>query len=226
MVCLNVVEHVEDDLGAMRNIRGVLAPGGRAIVLVPRGPDLFGTLDEVLGHKRRYTDVSLTRLAKEAGFEVQELLHFNRIGTPAWWLNGKLLKRRSFGLLQVKALNVLTPLFRLVDRGLPFPPLSLIALLRVPAAAGAGGEGPVLTPEPGPGRVGAEGWRLPMRAGGRGAVRRAARGPLHLQVALRRVVLPDRVPQRCSSVSISELRVAASVVQRDRSGAAAPSRPP
>ena len=157
VVCLNVVEHVDDDLGAMRNIREVLAPGGRAIVLVPRGPDLFGTLDEVLGHKRRYTDVSLTRLAKEAGFEVQELLHFNRIGTPAWWLNGKLLKRQSFGLIQVKALNVLTPLFRMIDRGLPFPPLSLIALLRVPAAAGVGGEAPVLTPEPGPGRVGAEG---------------------------------------------------------------------
>ncbi len=47
------------------------------------------------------------------------------------------MKRRSFGLLQVKLLNVLTPLFRLVDRGLPFPPLSLIALLRAPAAGAA-----------------------------------------------------------------------------------------
>ena len=155
VVCLNVVEHVEDDLGALRNIREVLAPGGRAIVLVPRGPELFGTLDEVLGHKRRYTDASLARLAGQAGFEVQELLHFNRIGSPAWWLNGQIMKRRSFGLFQVKLLNLLTPLFRMIDRALPFPPLSLIALLRAPAA---GGEvKPVLTPEPGPGIMGAEG---------------------------------------------------------------------
>jgi hypothetical protein len=144
---------VDDDLGALRNIREVLAPGGRAIVLVPRGQELFGTLDEVLGHRRRYTDASLARLAVQAGFEVQELLHFNRIGTPAWWLNGKLLKRRSFGLFQIKALNLLTPLFRVLDRGLPFPPLSLIALLRVPAE----GMQPELPEEPGPGLTGAEG---------------------------------------------------------------------
>ncbi len=153
VICLNVVEHVDDDLGALRNIREVLAPGGRAIILVPRGQELFGTLDEVLGHRRRYTDSSLARLARQAGFEVQELLHFNRIGTPAWWLNGKLLKRRSFGLFQIKMLNLLTPLFRLVDRGLPFPPLSLIALLRVPAE----GVEPELPEEPGPGLTGAEG---------------------------------------------------------------------
>ncbi len=130
VVCLNVVEHVDDDRGALENIRRALAPGGKAIVLVPQGPGLFGTLDEVLGHKRRYTEASLRRLALDAGFEVQELLRFNRVGTPAWWLNGKLLRRRHFGLVQVATLNLLTPLFRLVDRLLPFPALSLIAVLR------------------------------------------------------------------------------------------------
>jgi glycosyltransferase involved in cell wall biosynthesis len=130
VVCLNVVEHVDDDRGALENIRRVLAPGGKAIVLVPQGPALFGTLDEVLGHKRRYSDDTLRRLALDAGFEVQEVLRFNRVGTPAWWLNGKLLRRRHFGLAQIAVLNLLTPLFRLVDGVLPFPPLSLIAILR------------------------------------------------------------------------------------------------
>jgi glycosyltransferase involved in cell wall biosynthesis/phospholipid N-methyltransferase len=136
VVCLNVIEHVEDDRGALANILGVLAPEGKAIVLVPNGPDLFGTLDEVLGHKRRYTEASLRALAAEAGFEVQEVLSFNRVGTPAWWLNGKLLKRRHFGLAQIATLNLLTPVFRRIDRALPFRPLSLIAVLR-PAGAGA-----------------------------------------------------------------------------------------
>ncbi|MBK9515742.1 MAG: glycosyltransferase [Anaeromyxobacter sp.] len=130
VVCLNVVEHVDDDVGALVNIRAVLAAGGRAIVLVPQGPEVFGTLDEVLGHKRRYTKATLAALAAAAGFEVAELLEFNRVGRPAWWLNGRLLKRRDFGLFQIMALNLLTPLFRLVDRALPFEALSLIAVLR------------------------------------------------------------------------------------------------
>jgi hypothetical protein len=104
---------------------------------VPQGEDLFGSLDEVLGHKRRYSEASLRRLAGETGFTVRELLRFNRVGTPAWWLNGKLLKRRSFGLAQVLALNALTPLFRRIDSFLPFAPLSLIAILEPAGVAPA-----------------------------------------------------------------------------------------
>ncbi len=140
VICLNVIEHVLDDAGALANLRRALTPGGRAIVLVPRGPELFGTLDEVLGHRRRYTEASLRKVAADAGFEVREILPFNRTGTPAWWLNGKLLRRRHFGLLQIVTLNLLTPLFRLVDRGLPFPPLSLVAILEAPAASPAPGD--------------------------------------------------------------------------------------
>ncbi len=47
--------------GALRNIYDALEPGGRAIILVPCGPELFGTLDEVLGHFRRYTPEQLAR---------------------------------------------------------------------------------------------------------------------------------------------------------------------
>src|SRR5512139_528444 len=108
VVCLNVIEHVDDDRGALENIRRVLSPGGRAILLVPQGLDLFGTLDEILGHKRRYSEATLRQLALEAGFEIEAMLAFNRVGTPAWWLNGKVLRRRYFGLAQVAVLNVLT----------------------------------------------------------------------------------------------------------------------
>ena len=138
VICLNVIEHVADDRGSLNNIRAVLKPGGRAIVLVPQGQWNFGTLDDVLGHKRRYSPDALRQLAADCGFKVVELLHFNRVGTAAWFLNGKLLRRRSFGLGQVLALNFLTPLFRRIDRVLPLPALSLIAVLeRVPDRAAA-----------------------------------------------------------------------------------------
>ncbi len=153
VVCLNVIEHVDDDVGALRNIREVLAPGGRAIILVPNGPSAFGTLDEVLGHRRRYTEAALRAALAEAGLEADEILRFNRVGWPAWWLNGKLLRRRTFGLFQIKLLNFLTPLFRLVDRVLPFPPLSLVAIARPVGseaqAAPAEPQGPALVSETG-----------------------------------------------------------------------------
>ncbi len=129
VVCLNVIEHVDDDRGSLENIRAVLAEEGRAIVLVPGGPWNFGTLDEVLGHKRRYTEASLRRVAAEAGFQVKALLPFNRVSSLPWFLNGRILRRRHFGLFQIKMVNLLTPLFRLLDRLLPLPPLSLIAVL-------------------------------------------------------------------------------------------------
>jgi glycosyltransferase involved in cell wall biosynthesis len=133
VICLNVIEHLADDLGALHNIRDVLEDGGRAIVLVPCGPWLMGTLDDVLGHQRRYTRNQLKELASGAGFRLDTMLEFNRVGVIAWWINGKLLRRHSFGFLQVKLLNLLTPLFRVLDKFLPLPPLSLIAVLSKPS---------------------------------------------------------------------------------------------
>ena len=130
VVCLNVVEHLSDDVGALRNIWNVLEQDGCAVVLVPCGPKLFGTLDEVLGHFRRYTEAQLTDVAQQAGFRVDGIVKFNRPGVPAWWLNGRVLRRKTFGLAQIRMLNLLTPLFRRIDRWLPLPPLSLIAILR------------------------------------------------------------------------------------------------
>jgi glycosyltransferase involved in cell wall biosynthesis len=130
VVCLNVVEHVQDDIGALRNVWKILEDDGRAIVLVPCGPSLYGTLDEVLGHCRRYTQEQLADVAQQAGFRVEQVLKFNRPGVVAWWLNGRILGRKTFGLGQIRMLNVLTPVFRLLDSWLPLPPLSIIFVLR------------------------------------------------------------------------------------------------
>lgn len=145
VICLNVVEHLEDDLGALQNIRDCLEDGGRAIILVPCGPWLMGTLDEVLGHQRRYTRENLTDLVAKAGFHLDTMLEFNRVGVIAWWLNGRIMRRRSFGLWQIKMLNLMTPVFRVLDKYLPLPPLSLIAVLSKPGreAGESGNQSPV-----------------------------------------------------------------------------------
>jgi len=129
VICLNVIEHVGDDCKALMNIKAVLSETGRAIVLVPQGPWNFGTLDEVLGHERRYTRQTLTDLARVCGLEIKSLIEFNRTGTIAWFLNGRILRRRSFGIGQIWMLNLITPIVRRLDSLLPVPPLSLIAVM-------------------------------------------------------------------------------------------------
>lgn len=132
VICLNVVEHLADDLTALGNFREVLEEHGKAIILVPCGPWLYGSLDEVLGHHRRYTRKQLTDLVEQAGFHLERMLEFNRIGVIAWWLNARLLRKRTFGFWQIKLLNTLTPVFRILDDFLPLPPLSLIAVISKP----------------------------------------------------------------------------------------------
>ena len=132
VVCLNVVEHVKEDLTALRNIRSALAPGGRAIILVPQDQAVYGTLDEVLGHFRRYSDAQLRARMEEAGFVMQRTLHFNRMTRPGWWFNGRVLRRRSFGRLQLKVFDWLVPLTRRVDRWLPWTAVSVIGIGKVP----------------------------------------------------------------------------------------------
>ena len=129
IICLNVIEHINDHRRALENIRSVLAPSGNVIVLVPHGPWNFGTLDDVLGHVRRYTPETLRSVAQESGLRVVDLRYFNRVGTIAWWLNGRILRRRSFGLVQIKILNLVVPLMRLAERFTWLPSLSLIGVL-------------------------------------------------------------------------------------------------
>ena len=135
VICVNVLEHVPDEGQALRNIRESLEPGGRAIILVPQNPAIYGTLDDVLGHVKRYTRASLREALEREGFGIERMYDFNRITTPAWWFNGKILKRRYFSRIQLKGVNLMTWLFRLLDPILPWQGASLVAVARWPADA-------------------------------------------------------------------------------------------
>ena len=132
VVCLNVLEHVHDALQAVRNIYSVLRPGGRALILVPEGQEIYGELDRVLGHYKRYSKAELRSLLESAGFQVPRILEFNRIARPGWWLNGKILKRRSISRLQLTIYDRLVWLWRRVDPFLPWKPTSIIAVAERP----------------------------------------------------------------------------------------------
>ena len=137
VVCLNVVEHVDPDVTALAHIRSALTPEGRAIILVPHGPGLYCSFDRVLGHHRRYTAKMLRARAEEAGFQVDRMFSFNRIGVLGWLLNGKLLRRERFGRLQLKIYDTFVWVWRLLERVLPWRGLSLVLIARNPADTSA-----------------------------------------------------------------------------------------
>jgi glycosyltransferase involved in cell wall biosynthesis len=130
VVCLNVLEHVRDPLAALRNMRDALAPGGRAVLYVPQGQNRYSSLDEVLGHRCRYSKEMLAGELEQTGFAVEHLQDFNHFGVPGWLLNGRILKRRRFSRAQLKVFNILVPAIRHVDRAFPWSGLGLIAVAR------------------------------------------------------------------------------------------------
>ncbi len=128
VVCLNVLEHIEDDLAGLRHIHSSLEPGGRAIILVPQDQKIFGTLDEALGHCRRYAGPELQAKMERAGFRVERVFQFNRITRPGWYLHGRLLRRSTISPYQLRIFDSLVWLWRRVDNVLPWPAASIIAV--------------------------------------------------------------------------------------------------
>lgn len=76
-VCLlDVVEHLADDIDALRVARGLLAENGTLLLTVPAEPSLWSYFDEAAGHQRRYTAAELRARLEQAGFRVEYITHF------------------------------------------------------------------------------------------------------------------------------------------------------
>jgi len=119
VICLNVLEHVDDDLSALAAIRGLLAPSGRLVLLVPALPALYGSIDRALGHHRRYKRAGLAELLQATGFRVAHIEYFNLAGIPGWWWAGRVLRRQTIPHGSLKLYDALVPLFRL-ERLIPW----------------------------------------------------------------------------------------------------------
>ena len=94
-VLVNVLEHLDDDARALAAIHAALRPGGRVCILVPAHQRLFGSLDEVYGHRRRYSSARVGRLLARNGFTVERLRYLNPVGAAGWLVMGRILRRRT-----------------------------------------------------------------------------------------------------------------------------------
>jgi glycosyltransferase involved in cell wall biosynthesis len=132
IVCMNVLEHIEDDSTTLEDFAQVLSPGGRLILLVPSLKGLYGTLDQHLHHFRRYARDELSGKVAAAGFEIDTLRFLNRPAVPGWWLNSRVLRRRVMPKGQLRLFKWIMPLLKLEENHPPSFGLSLLVLARKP----------------------------------------------------------------------------------------------
>jgi glycosyltransferase involved in cell wall biosynthesis len=132
VVCLNVLEHLEDDLSVLRRLCLAVWPGCRIVFLVPYDARLYSRFDREIGHFRRYNKGELEAKMRAAGWKVEHQFYFNKAGVITWWLGNQLLQQRLITSWQLKIYNFLTPLFRAMDRFLPGQGLSTVVVATKP----------------------------------------------------------------------------------------------
>jgi SAM-dependent methyltransferase len=93
IVMVNVLEHIPDELGALKTLRDALRSGGRLLVYVPAFNLLYSQFDRELGHQRRYRRKTLTLACKRAGLDVIDTRYVNSAGFVAWLVYARGLRQ-------------------------------------------------------------------------------------------------------------------------------------
>jgi SAM-dependent methyltransferase len=122
-VLINVLEHIADDDGALRDLGAALKPGGRLILWVPAFQCLYSDFDRRIGHYRRYRKGELEAQLTRAGYEVAEIRYVNSVGALAWLVMARLLHRAPTGGWPVKVYDsCFVPVLKRLEgrRGAPF----------------------------------------------------------------------------------------------------------
>jgi ubiquinone/menaquinone biosynthesis C-methylase UbiE len=134
-VSYNVLEHIEDHVGALRSMARLVRPGGRIVLIVPAFPFAMSPVDIATGHVRRYTRKSMRAALAEAGLTIEQLRYVNALGLLGYYLATSVFRLTPKEGTMVKLYDRLVlPVTRAAE-GLVRPPFgqSVFAVARVPS---------------------------------------------------------------------------------------------
>lgn len=131
VVCMNVLEHIENDGQALKNMHSLIKRSGYLILLVPAHKFLYSPFDEILGHFRRYTLKVVRQKLEDVGFEEISVRYLNFLGALGWFFWFKLIRLKRMPKSQVRIFDFLARLFLLPERFVRMPlGLSVLAIAK------------------------------------------------------------------------------------------------
>ena len=128
IICLNILEHLENDRGAVENMSYLLEPGGKLIILVPALKTLYGSIDVSFEHLRRYNKKELKSLINGQNMEIVKFYYLNFLGLLGWFINGRILKKKELPEKQTKLFDELVPFLSFAEK-IIIPPLGQSLIL-------------------------------------------------------------------------------------------------
>jgi SAM-dependent methyltransferase len=134
-VSYNVLEHIEDHVGALRSMRDLVRPGGAIVLIVPAFQFAMSPADIATGHVRRYTKKSMRSALTEAGLEVEKLHYANALGLLGYFMATSVFRLMPKEGPMVKVYDTLVlPVTKAAEQVVR-PPFgqSVFAVARVPA---------------------------------------------------------------------------------------------
>jgi SAM-dependent methyltransferase len=134
LVSYNVLEHIEDHVGALQSMARLVRPGGFLVLVCPAFPFAMSPVDIATGHVRRYTTGSMTRALTDAGLEVVDVRYANSLGLLCYYAFTSVLRRQpsAGGTISVYD-RLVVPVVRRMERLIGRPPFgqSVVAVARV-----------------------------------------------------------------------------------------------
>ncbi len=122
LVAFNVLEHIEDHVGALRAAHRLVVPGGAVIMFVPAFMFAMGRFDRTVGHYRRYTMTTLRETYGAAGIDIERMHYVNAPGLAAWFVGVRLMGMTPGDSVALQAWDrTVTRTFRVLERRISPP---------------------------------------------------------------------------------------------------------
>jgi len=144
LVSYNVLEHIDDHVGALQSIARLVRPEGYIVLVCPAFPFAMSPVDIATGHVRRYTKRTMSKALADAGLEVVDIRYANSLGLVCYYAFTSVLRRQpaTGGTISFYDRTVV-PVVRLLERLVGRPPFgqSVVAVAQVKEDANAGQDG-------------------------------------------------------------------------------------